>query len=230
LAEGVHLAGTYGEGTAQPTFFDLFGFFPGSFTGNPGLKPEKSRGMEVSLRWRGSAASAALTLYRQKLRNEIVDVFDFPLSTTANSTGTSHRKGVEAEANWAASEALRLSANYAYLNASEPDVAVGRVKEQRRPRHSGSVAADGNVGRLQYGAAIAYTGRRVDTDFDNFPARRVSLAPYWLASGRIAYRLSGTVQATVRVANAFGERYQDVVGYRTEGRSVHAGLRLAFGR
>ena len=37
---GCPLAGSYGEGIAQPTFFDLYGFFPGSFVGNPALKPE----------------------------------------------------------------------------------------------------------------------------------------------------------------------------------------------
>ena len=38
------------------------------------------------------------------------------------------------------------------------------------------------------------------------------------------------IEAHLRIANAFDDRYQDVVGYRTEGRSVHAGLRIAFGR
>ena len=51
-AAGLSLAGSYGEGIAQPTFFDLYGFFPGSFVGNPSLKPESSRGFEVSLRYR----------------------------------------------------------------------------------------------------------------------------------------------------------------------------------
>ena len=48
---GFSLAGSYGEGIAQPTFFDLYGFFPGSFVGNPALKPESSRGFEASLRY-----------------------------------------------------------------------------------------------------------------------------------------------------------------------------------
>jgi len=34
----------------------------------------------------------------------------------------------------------------------------------------------------------------------------------------------------LRVANAFDDRYQDAFGYRTEGRSIHAGLRVALGR
>jgi vitamin B12 transporter len=47
--ENVTVHAAYGEGIAQPTFFDLFGFFPGSFVGNPALKPERSRGYEAGV-------------------------------------------------------------------------------------------------------------------------------------------------------------------------------------
>ena len=231
LGSGLSVSTIYGQGIAQPSFFDLYGFFPGSFEGNPELKPESSRGGEVSLRYRHDQFSAAVTYYRQRLRHEIVDIFAFPLSTTVNATGTSRRQGVEAEARWTPSAALRLTATYAWLDASEPTAPGGNpLKEQRRPRHSGSIALDGANGRLSYGAAIAYTGARVDSDFDVFPALRIRLSPYWLASAQLAYPVAGPLEATVRIANAFDDRYQDVVGYRTEGRSVHAGLRVAFGR
>ncbi len=160
--------GSWGEGIAQPTFFDLYGFFPGSYVGNPDLKPERSRGGELSLRavsgpWRG-----AVTAYRQHLRDEIVASADF--LSAVNASGRSKREGVEVEAGWSGGERLNLSATYAYLDASEP---AGR--ELRRPRHSGSIAADGAVGRLSYGAALSYTGARLDRDFDQFPAPLVRL-------------------------------------------------------
>jgi vitamin B12 transporter len=232
IGSGVSIAGSYGEGIAQPSFFDLYGFFPGSFVGNPNLRPESSRGGEVSLRYASDQLGGSLTYYRQRLKDEIVDVFDSTtfLSTTVNASGKSKRRGIEAEAYFQPSGALRLTATYAWLNASEPSVAGGELKEQRRPRHSGSVAFDGVHGRLIYGAAIAYTGARIDTDFDVFPSERVRLDPYWLASARLAYRLTDQLEAHLRVAKAFDDRYQDVVGYRTEGRSIHAGVRVAFGR
>jgi vitamin B12 transporter len=231
LGKGVALAANYGSGIAQPTFFDLFGFFPGSFAGNPSLRPEKSRGGEVSLRYASGPATAALTYYRQRLRGEIVDVFAFPLSTTVNGEGTSRRQGVEVEFGYTASEALRLSAAYSYLDASEPRGPDGtQLREQRRPRHGGSVALDGASGRLTYGASVAYSGAHLDTNFDVFPAQRVRLNPYWLAGARVAYRLSPAIEAHIRIANAFDDQYQDVLGYRTEGRSIHGGFRLALGR
>jgi vitamin B12 transporter len=231
LGRGLSLAANYGEGIAQPTFFDLYGFFPGSFTGNPSLRPEKSKGGELSLRYAQGATSAALTYYRQRLRGEILDVFAFPLSTTANGEGASRRQGVELELGYQPSEAFHLSAAYSYLGASEPRGPGGaQVKEQRRPKHGGSVAVDGQRGRFTYGASIAFTGAHLDTDFDVYPARRVRLDSYWLAGARLAYRVSPAVELHLRVANAFDDAYQDVLGYRTEGRSVHGGIRFALGR
>ncbi|QIK77576.1 TonB-dependent receptor [Sphingomonas piscis] len=233
LGGGFSLAASYGEGIAQPSFFDLYGFFPGSFVGNPGLKPESSRGAELSLRYQRGALRGGLTVYRQRLSNEILDTFDSTtfLSSTANSDEKSRRQGVEAEVGYSFGDVVRLTATYAYLKATQPDTAAGfQVREVRRPRHSGSVALDGNRGAFSYGAAIAYTGERSDTDFDSFPARSVRLQPYWLADARLAYRVGGKVELFTRFANAFGDRHQDVFGYRTEGRSVHVGLRFASRR
>ena len=119
-----------------------------------------------------------------------------------------------------------MTAAWSFLKADEPYLA-GRRDELRRPRHGGHVAIDGALGRWSYAAMVARTGDHDDFDFDRF--QPVRLAGYWLADARLAYRLTHQVEASVRVANAFDARYQDVVGYRTEGRSVHAGLRLALG-
>ena len=227
---GVSLAASYGEGIAQPSFFDLYGFFPGSFVGNETLRPESSRGAEVSVRYVKDRLRGSLTAYRQRLRNEIVDVFDSMtfLSTTANRLEKSRRMGAEAELGWTFADALSLTATYAYLKASQPGTTAGhQVREVRRPKHSGSIAVDGAHQRLTYGASIAYTGERQDTDFDSFPARAVRLEPYWLAGARIGYRLAPQVELFARMANAFDDRHQDVFGYRTEGRSIYAGLRFA---
>lgn len=233
LGGGFTFTASYGEGIAQPSFFDLYGFFPGSFVGNPDLKPESSHGGEVSLRYSGRVFGAAITYYRQRLKDEIVGTFDSNtfLSSTENADGKSRRQGIELEATYRPNDAIRVTATYAWLDASEPDVASGlKLKEQRRPRHSGSVALDGVSGKLSYGAALSYTGSHVDTDFDVFPASRVRLGGYWLAGGQLAYRVARPLELTLRIANAFDSDYRDVVGYRTEGRSIHAGLRVALGR
>lgn len=231
LGRGYSIAASYGEGIAQPTFFDLYGFFPNSFVGNPSLKPERSQGFEGSLRYRGNIFGASVTLYRQRLRDEIVDVFDPDtfLSSTANRQELSRRSGLEAQADWQVGERFRVSANYAYLKAKEPDELGPLVNEPRRPRHSGSIMADGKLDRMSYGVSIAYVGDRIDTDFETFPYRRLTLNSYWLAGARIAYDVNTNVQLFARVGNAFNANYQDALGYRTEGRSVYGGIRFSRG-
>ena len=68
IASGVSISGNYGEGIAQPTFFDLYGFFPGFYIGNPDLKPERSKGWEISARFARGPFNGALTYYRQRLQ------------------------------------------------------------------------------------------------------------------------------------------------------------------
>ena len=99
----------------------------------------------------------------------------------------------------------------------------------RRPKHSGSMTADGVVGRLTYGASIAYAGQHLDRR-DGPPYDVVKLRSYWLAGARAAYSLRPGLELFVRGSNLFGERYQDVAGYRTEGRAAYAGIRLASRR
>ncbi|WP_162888078.1 TonB-dependent receptor plug domain-containing protein [Sphingomonas mesophila] len=228
IGQGWSLAASYGEGIAQPTFFDLFGFFPGSFVGNPSLRPESSTGYEVSLRLRRSTWSAAATLFQQRLKDEIVETFDFDtlLASTVNADGASRRRGVELEAAWTPDEALRVSGHYAYLEADQP-AGGGALREVRRPRHSGAVALDGVRGRLSFGASLNYSGARIDNNFEIPPFGRVRLGAYWLAGGRLAYAITPRVELFGRVSNALGERYQDVFAYRTEGRTLYAGIRLA---
>jgi vitamin B12 transporter len=229
---GFSIAASYAQGMAQPTFFDLYGTFPNNFVGNPNLKPENSRGFEGSVRFRSSAFSAALTAYRQRLHDEIIDVFDFTtfLSSTENSAGVSHRSGLEAELGWQAGRHLRLSANYAFLHATQPDSSTGlQVRERRRPKHSGSIAANSEIGRWSYGASVSYAGSHLDTE-EVFPFGVVRVKPYWLADARVAYAVRPGIDLFVRGSNLFDADYQEVAGYHTEGFGAFVGISLRADR
>lgn len=232
LTDAVTLHGGYGEGIAQPTFFDLHGFFPGLFAGNPDLRPERSEGWEAGVRWSHGRASAGITGFTNRLTDEIVETFD-PVSfvsSTANGSGTSHRRGIELDARYRVSTALSLAANYSYLDADERKIAgSAAVRELRRPRHSANLIAQGIAGPVDWSGTLVYVGQRDDTDFDFFPGRAVKLDDYLLASFKVGWRLTDEVEAYARVENAFDVRYQDVVGYNTPGRTVYAGLRLRLG-
>jgi vitamin B12 transporter len=229
LGGGLALSGAYAEGIAQPTFFDLYGFFPGNFIGNPSLKPESSRGFEVAAHYRSPHFEASLTGYSQKLHDEIVDMTDPNtfLQTTVNRADVSRRSGVEAELAWRPDPVLQLRANYAFLHATEPDPSSGRqTPELRRPRHSGSLEADGTLGRWTYGFSVSYVGTHLDTA-DNYPFGIVRLHSYWLAGARIARAVRPGIEIYVRASNLFDVRYEDSAGYRTEGLGIFTGVRIA---
>ena len=225
LGKGFALAGAYAEGIAQPTFYDLYGFFPGNFVGNPSLRPESSRGFELSLRYQRGSVSASVTGYRQHLRDEIINNATF--TSVLNAPGRSKRAGLEATVDWIDSRALRLSANYAYLNAKQPDPVTGlQITEARRARHSGSIVVDGASGRLSYGASLAYVGKHLDNR-DVFPFDRLILGSYWLAGARVSYAVRPGIELFARGSNLLNQRYQDVFTYRTEPRAVYAGIQLS---
>src|SRR3546814_13913407 len=85
---------------------------------------------EAGIGWTNGTIGIDVTAFTARLKDEIVDVFD-PfnfLSSTANATGQSRRRGIETtlEANQA--EWLRRSASYRYIDADEQKV---RTEERR---------------------------------------------------------------------------------------------------
>ena len=226
------LHAAYGEGIAQPTFYDLFGFFPGSFRGNPGLRPESSRGWEAGLRWGSERSGIGATAFSNRLKDEIVDVFEPATFTasTANATGRSRRRGLELDARYALS-GFDLRASYTYLDSEQRQVAGSAlVREVRRPRHSAALSGHGSLGPVEIGGSLAYVGERRDTDFEAFPARTVTLNNYLLGSLKVGWRVSEALEAYVRAENLFDAQYEDAFGYNTAGRTIHAGLRARLGR
>ncbi|HEY0116105.1 MAG TPA: TonB-dependent receptor, partial [Allosphingosinicella sp.] len=232
IGGGLSLLAGYGEGIAQPSFIDLFGFGPGSrFIGNPDLRPERSRGYELGLRWQRPGLKLEALAFSNNLVDEILEDFSiFPNYTVVNAPGESRRRGVELSAQWEPLEGLSIAANYTWLDADQPDEqGIGTLREVRRAEHSANLHGSWRRGPLTLGAALSYVGERTDRDFDPFPAREVQLSAYLLASARAAYRLTTKFEAFARVENGFDEDYRDVVGYATPGRTVYAGIRLLLG-
>jgi vitamin B12 transporter len=235
--DGLTLHAAYGEGIAQPTLFDLYGFDPTRFVGNPNLSLEKSRGYEAGIRWESARFAIGVTAFDNRLTDEIVSVslFDdqgnFTGSTTDNASGRSRRRGIEASAELRPMDGLRISANYTYLDAKDQQISGGaQLRETRRPKHTANLAADWSLDRLTVGGSLAYVGKHDDRDFDlGFSGPIVTLHDYVLAGARIAYRVTEAIELFGRVENAGDAHYQDVVGYATPGRTFHAGARVRLG-
>ena len=108
--------------------------------------------------------------------------------------------------------------------------ALTQAQELRRPKHIGSLSLDYATmgGALRLSAGADFHGAQKDTDFGTF--QTVSLSGYTLLRAAAAYRVMENLELTARVENALDQDYEEVVGYRTRGLGVFAGLRAHVGQ
>ena len=185
----------------------------------------------------GSAGAAAASrleavAFSNDLEDEIVEDFSVFPSTVINAAGKSRRRGFELSAEWRPNAETddRRQLHLSRRARAERRRSARRAGSAPSAPHRQCLSRAGAPVRCQLGGALAYVGRRLDRDFDLFPAPIVSLDAYVLGSLRIAYRILPQLELFARAENAFDADYQDVVGYNTPGRTVHAGLRVTLGR
>ncbi len=234
LGDATTLRANAGTGQKTPTFIERFGFFPGSFAGNPDLEPERSISYDVGLDHSFGPVVVNVNAFRQDLDNEIngfhcPDPWPAPC-TAINMTGTSRRSGIEIGLRWAVGPDADITANYTYTDARDSDSAA----ELRRPRHAGSLRADVRFldDRGSLTLTADYGGTRRDVFFPPWPnpSEIVSLPGYWLVDVTAQFRISEAVRLFARGSNLLDTDYEQVYGYRTAGRAVYGGVRVSFGR
>lgn len=223
-AVGGRLRANFGEAVKNPGIYELFGFFPDFFTGNPELAPEESRGWEVA--WDQSllagAASVSVVYFSSELENEIYTDFGAFPATALNAATRSDRRGVEMSAAWDIDPAWSLFASVSLLESEENGVA-----EIRRPERLASLTLSWapTDGPVSASATLDHTGDQTDTDFGTF--QPVRLEAYSLVGGQVGWEVREGVEIYARGENLLDEEYQDVFGYHTPGRGLYLGLRLS---
>ena len=225
IADGGRFRISAGAGVKNPTFTELFGFFPARFTGDPDLAPERSRSLELGYDQTIGRASFSVGWFRAELRNEIFTRFnsDFT-SSPANRTGTSDREGVEAQARAELGGGFSVSGAYSQFGSRDD----AGDREIRTPRHTASAALAWRAPadpRWRAAAAVDYVGRQ-DDFFFTFPAQRVTLESYVLVSATASLPLTKRLSATVRGENLLDADVVDVFGFAQTGRAVFAGVSI----
>lgn len=231
------LKASAGAGIKEPDFFQSFGisFFA---KGNPDLRPERSRTYDVGIEQRlaSDRVRAEATYfhhdYRDQIAYQVVDPNTFQGSYV--NLGKERARGLELSVEAAAARRLRLGAQYTFLDGEilassstfDPVYAVGQPL-LRRPRHQGSVWAQGELGRVTLGGNLVAVGRRGDSDFVALGLEEN--AAYSRLDARAQLRLGRGLEAFVVGENVLDREYQEVLGYPALGRSVRAGLRFRSG-
>lgn len=223
----VRVHASAGTGVKNPDFFELFGFTPATFVGNPSLKPERSFGTDVGLEVSLLSGMVLLdaTYFHSDLENEIFTDFTVSPNTARNAAGGSKRSGLELAASAELGSGWSLSGTYTYTDSS-----VGGTAELRRPYNIGSLNIDY---RFAQGAGLVtlgadFHGEQRDTDFATFTA--VNLPAYTLVRLAGSYDIGNGLALTARIENALDEDYEEIVGYRARGIGVFVGIRAAIGQ
>jgi vitamin B12 transporter len=227
------LHASVGTGVTNPTFTEQYGFFPGSFVGNPSLKPEESFGWDIGVekRFFDGGLVIDVTYFNQNLENEISSTSVGTLLTPINLSGESLRQGVEVSATVDFFNGLTATASYTYTDASEQEVAGGaRLAETRRPRHSGSLNAAYAFydDRARVFVEALFNGAAEDRIFISTPPPRVTLGGYTLVNIGGSFKVNETVEAYGRIDNLFDRDYREVFGFNTPGLTAFAGLKATF--
>lgn len=230
FGNGVRLHASAGEGSVDPSFFELFGSSSGT-VGNPNLAPEKNRsfdlGVEVPfLQGRGLVD---VTMFRENLTDEIEWYFDTGLgmNTYRNRTEKAKRRGVEIAGDIKATDDLTFRLAYTYLDASNADGSV----EVRRPEHELLLSATHQFmnARGSVNADLRYVTGNYDTQFFGaWPYPVVEMPSYVTVDVAARYDLTDQVTLTGRVTNLFDKEYSDVWGYAKRGRALYVGLESTF--
>lgn len=224
LTPETRLRAAAGTGIKAPSNFELFGFNPNTFVGNPNLKAERSESVELGLDQSllDGALVVGLTGFNSRLTDEIYTVFSPTwVSSPANRTTRSTQKGAELTVAARLSPQWALDLAYTQLKARE-----NRVREIRRPNQTGSATLSWRASDDRAGAYLnaRYNGSMTDTDFA--AGRTVTLKAYTLVNLGGDVAVGEHLSLYGRMENATDERYEDVFTYVAPGRTALVGLRF----
>ena len=220
----VRLRGAVGSAVVNPTMTELYGSVPGSYTGNPNLKPEESQaielGVDVGL---GGTGMLSVTAFR----SEVTDTISGSGMTSVNLPGTSKIDGVEIEASVEPVAGLSLTGGYTYLDARDSTGA----RLQGRPEHEVTLSAiaDAFGGRGTVGLGLRHVSGSVAQQFFAgsgiaIPAPLAELPSFTTLDLSADYMIAEGVTMNARITNLTDETYQEAWGYYGTGREVFVGL------
>jgi len=222
LRPGLRVLMTGATAFKAPTFNDLyfpFTDFGGgwSYAGNPNLKSERARNLEVGIALNDATREIRATLYRQRVSDLILASSGVAADAPVN-VGSAEIDGLEMFVR-KQSGPLALELGMTWQNAINAET---RKDLTYRANQFGYLKSTLQQGRTVWAAEVRFEGSRFD-DTDN--TRKVS--GYGVLNLSMTHELARDWQLRMRMDNALDKAYEQVYGFNTPSRSVFATLRYA---
>lgn len=208
--EKLSLSSNYGTAYNAPNIIKILN--PWGIS-NPNLKPEKSKGYDVTLNYK----NLSLTYFN----NKVEDLISWESNQYVNTSGVSRFKGIEAKYTNEIFQDTLLSLNYTHLSAKNEN----KEPLARRPKRQLGFSLD------YYGFTklhLNLNGSYVGTRYDKVNNSGEQTGRYTLFNSVINYELDKKTKIYLKLENLTDKFYQTIDGYATAGRSIYAGLKVDF--
>jgi len=212
LTKSLRVTGSYGTAFKAPTFNDLY--YP--YYGNPDLRPERSKNLELGLR--GSYGWGYWSL--NAFRNNVTDLITYDAATQApGNVDEAHIRGAEGVVSGHVAGWL-VTGTATWLDPLDESAAYHGNLLPRRARETGNVDIDRSFGDFSVGGTWFVSGHRYDD-----LANTHRLGGYAIANFRVAYALSKDFKLQLALNNAFAKDYETAWYYNQPGRNYMLTLR-----
>ncbi|MBU6198729.1 MAG: TonB-dependent receptor [Xanthomonadaceae bacterium] len=209
IADALRLTASFGTAFRAPDLNELYSpGYGGDYAGNPALKPERSRTLEIGAEWTPDVANR-LALHAFSTR--VHDLIDFSGGSTYQAINVDRAAidGMELTHAWR-SGAWALTDSVTVQNPRNADSGAQLL---RRPKHKLSSLLERAFGaRLSAGVEFLADGPRQDVGGASLPG-------YALLNLRADYRLNAAWRVGARLENLFDRDYVLAHGYNTPGRA-----------
>ncbi|HLA90791.1 MAG TPA: TonB-dependent receptor [Gemmatimonadaceae bacterium] len=241
LSARARVRASAGTALKAPSFFENFS--TGYVTGNPSLRPERSRSADVGadVFLAGGDLTLRTTAYAQQFRDVIQYAGTPPARGAPNyfNVAAADASGLEFEAEYRGVERLTVGVTYAWTDAratragfdqNSGAVYVVGQKLIRRPPHGATLSAAYALRGGSVHLVAARVGERDDRDFSAFPAVAVTLPTHTKVDCSVVVPVPGRIvrgaALLARVDNLLGARYSEIARFAAPGRSVFVGVRV----
>ena len=218
----------------NPTFTERFGYYAGTFKGNPNLKPENVMQYEMGYKVNAflNKFDISQTFYNSKLRNEINGFASHPEGgfTAKNMDSNSYRKGLETRINYNINRYSDASISYDYVDSTQYNSSTeDQQAEVRRPRNLININYNNNFfNNLSINSNIFYSSKVKDTDFSSYPFQNVYMNSYFLFNTTLNYDVDSKNKVSLIFKNIFNREYNVVNDFNTPGFEVLINYRNNF--
>lgn len=222
------VSSSYGTAFVSPSFNFLYSLADSTALGNPNLKPEKSKNIEGSIRYKDDSGSMSLTMFQNKIDDFIIYSNPLFIAGLRNTTQNLNKAEIQG---------LTISGDQFFGHFQMKGSATGQSPmnedtDKYLPRRAsliGNFNLNYYIGFWNIGIEETFSNKRFD-DKEN----TVNLSGYALTNIVSDYKINDKLKLNLRLNNLLDKNYSLAAEgtsrfkYQTPGRSLFANLRYDF--